>query len=98
MAEANLEPDPSLQAPQRGAVLRFETSPYQPDGGWPPSGAFRILSVALVAGLGLGWLASFVGQWFYLILLFPILLGGGVGAAGNWANRSGKVRNSLVAG
>jgi hypothetical protein len=80
------------------AVPRFETAPYQPDGGCPPAGVMLMLSTALAAAVALGWLVSLIGQWFYLILLFPIGLGAGVGAAGSWANARAKVRNVVAAG
>jgi hypothetical protein len=98
MDESDLQPEPHPQPPSQGATLRFETSPYQPDGGCPPAGAVLVLLVSLLAAVAIGWVASFIGQWLYLIILFPALLGGAVGAAGAWANRRGKVRNSFVAG
>jgi hypothetical protein len=98
MENPELQPEPRPETTNQAAGLRFETTPFQPDGGWTPGGASRVFIAALVAGLGLGWLASLIGQWFYLIVIFPALLGGGVGLAGRWANQRAKVRNPPVAG
>jgi hypothetical protein len=55
--------------------LRFDVAPYQPDGGCPLLGVLLLGIVMLAAAVGLGWLTSYVGQWFYLVLLAPVGLG-----------------------
>jgi hypothetical protein len=50
-----------------------------------------VLFLVFVAGVAIGWLASFIGQWFYLIFVFPLAIGFGVIAAGWLGTRAGKV-------
>lgn len=90
MNPENTSPSPSLP--------RFETIPYRPDGGFSSAGSAFMVAAAMVAGLVLGLIASVIGQWFYLVLLFPALIGLGMGAICKFAIRLGKVRNPLVAG
>lgn len=72
---------------------RFPTTPYRPEGGFTTFGFLLLLLASLLAGMVLGVLAGFVSRWIYLILIFPVLIGLGVGAAGYLAIRVGKVRN-----
>lgn len=79
-------------------AMRFETVAFTADGGFNPHGLAITYGLALVAGVGAGWLASFIGQWFYLILIFPFVMGiivAGIGAVGV---HMGKVRHPLLAG
>jgi len=80
------------------SIPRFETSPYRPDGGCPPVGALFVAATTFLGAVILGWLVSFIGQWLYLIVIFPVALGFGVGLVGSWAVRRGKVRNPVCAG
>jgi hypothetical protein len=79
-------------------VPRFDTAPYQPDGGCPASGFLIAAITSLLGAVVCAWLVSFVKQWLYLIVLFPLALGLAVGVAGNFGVRRGKVRNGLCAG
>jgi hypothetical protein len=54
--------------------------------------------MALGAAVVTGWLVSLVGQWFYLVLFFPIGIGIAVGVAGPKGIKSGKVRHRAKAG
>jgi hypothetical protein len=51
----------------------------------PPKIGLRPMRIALAVALmvlmavGLGWLASFIGQWFSLVIIFPAILGGWCG-------------------
>jgi hypothetical protein len=78
--------------------LKFDTVPYQPDGGFSQAGFGMLLALSMVAGVGLGWLASFIGQWFYLILVFPIAIGLVLGFVGVLGIKLGKVRKPLLGG
>ncbi len=71
--------------------------PYQPSQIVPARGAIILLVTILVGGAVIGALFSLVSSLFYLIFLFPLLMGviGGILIA--MAVRSGKVRNPLVA-
>src|SRR5262245_23953557 len=75
---------------------RFETHPYQPEGGFTASGSATLLLASLTAGLVLGIIAGLLARWFYLILIFPAVIGAGVGGAGYLAIRHGKVRNTVL--
>jgi hypothetical protein len=52
------------------------------------------MAVAAVLGVA----AAVVGQFVYAVLIFPILIGLGVGAAQNWAIRHTKIRTPLACG
>lgn len=77
---------------------RFETMPYRPDGGFSPAGSAFMVCAAVVSGLILGLIASVIGQWFYLVLVFPVAIGIGMGAVCVFAIQFGKVRSPMVAG
>lgn len=79
-------------------VPRYEVVPYRPEGGYSSKGSGLLLLTSLLGGLILGLIAGFVSRWFYFILVFPALIGLGVGAAGNWAARIGKVRSTTLSG
>lgn len=77
---------------------RFETAPYQPDGGFSSGGSALMIAAAVVTGLVLGFLASMIRQWFYLVLLFPLGIGLAMGAVSIWAIKQGKIRSPMIAG
>ncbi|MBM4068674.1 MAG: hypothetical protein FJ271_06980 [Planctomycetes bacterium] len=79
----------------------FEAEPHQASGNIPALGAMLVLVLVLVAGVASGWLASFIGQWFYLIFVFPIAIGVVVVMAGWLGMHAGKVTSpwfGVVAG
>jgi hypothetical protein len=78
-------------------MSRFLPDKYKPEGGFSLSGLPILLAVLCAAGVGLGWLASFIGQWFYLILLFPIGIGLGLGIVGFIVGHLTKMRSRLMA-
>ncbi len=95
------EPDSTPEAPRpQNAALppapHFDATPFQPDGGAPFAGIMLTISVAIVSAALLGFIGSMIGQWFYLILIFPLGIGAGVGAAVAFALKQGKVRNPAV--
>lgn len=63
-----------------------------------PGGVVRGVLTALFAGGAMGWGASFISQWFYLILLFPVFIGAVLGLVVGRTLKAGKVRNLAVAG
>lgn len=71
--------------------------PYQPSQIVPARGAILLPVTIIVGGAAIGALFSLISSLFYLIFLFPVLMGviGGVLIA--MAVRSGKVRNPWVA-
>ncbi|HMF15384.1 MAG TPA: hypothetical protein VKE94_23880 [Gemmataceae bacterium] len=56
-------------------MSRFHAEQYKPEGGFSVIGLAILLVALCAAGVGLGWLASFLSQWFYLIVLFPAGIG-----------------------
>ncbi len=76
----------------------FQTEPYVPDGNFPPLGLALTLGGGLAAAVLVGFLASFIGQWFYLVVLFPLLIGAALGGIGMTFIKIGKLRSPLLAG
>lgn len=74
----------------------FPTTPYRPEGGFNPVGAVLLLVASLLSGLMLGILAGLVARWLYIVLIFPVLIGGIVGAVGYGVIRLAKVRNTAL--
>lgn len=77
---------------------RFTVEPYVPDGNFPPLGLALTLGGGLAAAVLVGFLASVIGQWFYLVILFPCLIGLALGGVGMTFIKAGKLRNPLLAG
>jgi hypothetical protein len=86
------------QPPEPGPALRFDVEPYRPDGGFQWSGVSLVIGVLGIAGLALGFVAHLIGQWFWMILVFPIFLGIALGAVGALAIKWGKVRSPWIGG
>src|SRR5262249_9077485 len=80
--EEILQPEIISEAPVH--VPRFEAEAYRAAGTLTALGIFLTPLLGIAAAVFMGWLASFIGQWFYLILLFPIGITFGVviGCAG----------------
>ena len=76
----------------------YRPETHTSDGGFRLMGLPLLFGTLLVAAVALGWLASFIGQWFYLIFLFPFVIAillVIVGAKiGQWTH----LRNGLIAG
>lgn len=73
-----------------------EVRRFKADGGFTLAGVLMLTALSVVAATLLGAVAHFAGRFFYLIALFPIAMGLGVGAACGLAVRRGKMRNWLV--
>ena len=76
----------------------YQPEPHASDGGFRIVGLPLLFGALFVAAAGLGWLASFIGQWFYLIFLFPfgiavllVIVGAKIG---HWTH----LRNGFIAG
>jgi hypothetical protein len=76
---------------------RFEATRFRAGGTAPPGGLLLALTYGLGAAVTAGVAVSFVGQWFYLILLYPIAIGVAVAAAVTAGCRQGKVSAPLAA-
>lgn len=76
---------------------------YQPekhcsDGGFRLIGLPLLFGSLFVAAAGLGWLASFIGQWFYLIFLFPFGIAVSLVIVGAKIGQWTHLRNGVIAG
>lgn len=96
--EPNPDPIPPEAAAEATPPPRFQTQPYVPDGSAKPLGLALTLGGGLVAAVLVGFLAGFIGQWFYLVVLFPFIIGFALGGAGIGLIKVGKLRNPLLAG
>jgi hypothetical protein len=73
--------------PEAAGPRTYHVERFQPTRGGSPVGVFVALGLGLVAALVLGAIASVVRQFFWLVLVFPALLGAAVGfcaGAGGW--------------
>lgn len=70
---------------------------YKPSNIIPNEGIKNLTIVAIAAGVIGGGIVGFISQFFYLILLFPIVMGGAAGTAIAMTAKSSKVRNPMVA-
>ncbi len=77
---------------------KYDVRPYRPDGGFTASGLITMLGAMLVAGAAIGFAAHFVSKLFYLIILFPILIGLFLGAVGTRLVKFANLRNPLLGG
>jgi hypothetical protein len=77
---------------------KFDVTAYRPDGGFAMSGMGMLISALVLLGAALGFVAHWVSQWLYLILIFPCAIGLVLGAVGRRMVKSGRVRNPLLGG
>lgn len=77
---------------------RFTVTQYRPDGGFNAAGVAMLISALVLIGAVLGFAAHLVSQFFYLIILFPCLIGAGLGIVGRKMVVSGRVRNPIIGG
>ncbi len=93
-----LEGDEEFCVPWPEMVPRFVALPYRPEGGCDPARlALPFVAVPAAAAV-LGWLASALGQAWYLILLFPLGIGMALAAVGAAAVCWARLRNTTLAG
>jgi hypothetical protein len=71
--------------------------PYKPSNISPPEGIRNLTIVAIATGIITGCIIGFISQFFYLIILFPIIMGGAAGTAISLTVKSSKVRNPVLA-
>lgn len=76
----------------------FHAQPYRPDGGFSLGGLVILTCVTCLAGALSGLLAGFIGHYFFVIVLYPIVMGFVIGAAGAFGVRIGRVRMPAVCG
>lgn len=91
------EPVPEVQ-PALARDVSFAVTPYRPEGGFSPLGLVLLLVGLSIAGILLGVATYFVSKLIYLILVFPLFIGIGLGAVGAFLVKAGKVRTPWLAG
>jgi hypothetical protein len=77
--------------------LRLEAAPYQADGGFSLPGILIVFAFTAVGAVGMGWVASWVNQWIYIIVVFPLVVGLVMAVMGAIGVYVGNVRNGLLA-
>jgi len=92
------EPYSSLDTPSPARTIIFEAIPYRADGTIQFGSALQLVGMLGVLGIVLGIISGYVSQHFYLVLLFPLLIGGCIGAAGSRCIKMFHVRNPLICG
>jgi hypothetical protein len=100
MSSNEITPDSTPPAPVASPqpAPRFDAEPFRPDGVVPLGGLALLLVGAALTAIALGFVLSFVGQWFYMPIIFPIIAAFLLGGAGRVLVRAGKVRSPAVAG
>lgn len=79
--------------------MRFEVTKHVSDGGGGSfSGALQLASILISVGILLGFIASYVSQWFFLVLIFPLLMGFALGMVGGLTIKHYKIRKPLLCG
>jgi hypothetical protein len=92
------ESQPSDASPADVNYPSFPVQPYRSDNGFSAPGLIMLITAMTLAGAVLGYVAHFIGQWFYLILLFPIGIGFVLGLVGQAMVKQGRIRNALIGG
>lgn len=91
-----------ISSPSDGPSLprdtRFETQPYQAEGGFNLNGMLFLTGGMVVASFLLGIIVFFIAKGIYLILFFPIAIGSVLGIIGKRLVRKCKVRSPRLAG
>jgi hypothetical protein len=71
--------------------------PYKPSNIVPSEAPKNLTLVAIATGIITGGVVGFISQFFYLIILFPLVMGGAAGFAISVAVKGNKVRNPTLA-
>jgi DNA-directed RNA polymerase subunit RPC12/RpoP len=90
--------EPAPEEPTLADLPQFEVRPYEPVSGYSAGGVAIMAGCVLLAAPLLGWLASVIGQFFYLVFIFPVLIGMALGGVGVGGARLGKVHSPLAGG
>jgi hypothetical protein len=81
-----------------GTLGRYSAKPYHSDGGFSANGLLLTTAAGVAVAISMGVVAAIVGQFFYAIFIFPLVIGAAVGAAQVWAIQHTKVRTPLACG
>jgi uncharacterized membrane protein YeaQ/YmgE (transglycosylase-associated protein family) len=75
---------------------RFPPQPHRPDGGFSAAGFLAGSLVCFLVALVVGAIVGFVHQWFYLVLIFPLVMGLILGGIGQFMVKKAKLRNLFL--
>lgn len=76
----------------------FTAKPYKPDNGFTVNGLVLLTTALALAGSALGYVAHHISRHFWLVLIFPLLLGFALGWVGVKMIVQGKIRNPWIGG
>lgn len=99
-AESLAPPADEAGAEASGAPV-YRVERFQPTRGGSPVGVVAALGLGLIAALVLGPLAALLRQFFWLVLVFPLLYGMGLGlaaSAGAWTAKCRRPELAVGAG
>jgi hypothetical protein len=71
--------------------------PYRPSGSSDPGSLPILAAGSIVVGIAAGAAESIVGQWFHLLIIFPLLVGLAVGVFAAWLVARRRIRAPLAA-
>jgi len=79
--------------------MRFDVTKHVSDGGGGSlAGTLQLVSILTSVGILLGFIASYVSQWFFLVVIFPLLIGFGLGLVGALTIKRYKIRRPILCG
>ena len=87
-----------MEQQKSGESSGYGQIPFRADGGFSVPAALMLIGLLGLTGLFLGILASVVSKWFYLIIIFPLLIGLGVGVVGDYGVRRFQIRMPILCG
>jgi hypothetical protein len=80
------------------SIVQFPVSLYRPSGVFSWKAIATVVIVSVMAGTLSGFAIGLVGTFFYLVLLFPLLVGIATGRLAAAAVRAARLRGPIVAG
>jgi len=80
------------------SIVQFPVSLYRASGVFSWKAVVTVLGVSVLAGTLIGFAVGLAGTLFYLVLLFPLLVGIATGKLAAAAVRAARLRNPIVAG
>lgn len=77
---------------------RFDVSPYKSDGGSSLAGSLQLFSILCSVAILVGLIVSFISQWQYFIIVFPLLMSLAIGWVGAKTIERYKMRQPWICG
>jgi hypothetical protein len=72
--------------------------PYAADGEFSFIGLLTLTLLACVTGVVVGALAGWLSQWFFVVAIFPLLMGAAIGGVGAYGVKASKARLPFLCG